>query len=48
MTRLRTVHRCTECGSGSPRWAGRCGSCGGWNTLVEELEEARPAAAVAP
>jgi DNA repair protein RadA/Sms len=39
MARLRTVHRCTECGAGSPRWAGRCPGCGEWNTLVEEVEQ---------
>ncbi len=46
MTRPRTVHRCTECGGAAPRWSGRCGSCGGWNSLVEELQEptSRPAA----
>ncbi len=32
------VHRCTDCGSAFPKWAGRCGSCGAWNTLVEEVE----------
>ena len=41
MARLRTVHRCTECGTGAPRWSGRCGGCGEWNTLVEEVEEVR-------
>jgi len=40
MARLRTVHRCRECGAGSPRWAGRCPACGEWNTLVEEVEQA--------
>jgi DNA repair protein RadA/Sms len=38
MARLRTVHRCTECGAGSPQWVGRCPGCGEWNTLVEEVE----------
>ena len=41
MARLRTVHRCTECGTGAPRWSGRCSGCGEWNTLVEEVEEVR-------
>ncbi len=36
MSRVRTLHRCRECGGSAPRWAGRCGSCGAWNTLVEE------------
>lgn len=38
MPRARTVHRCSECGTGSPRWVGRCPGCGEWNTLVEERE----------
>ena len=29
-------NRCTECGTTHPKWAGRCPSCGAWNTLVEE------------
>ena len=33
--RTRTVHRCRECGDESPRWLGRCPSCGEWGTLVE-------------
>src|SRR5579859_7561246 len=39
MTRRRSIHRCADCGAVSPRWAGRCPTCGEWNTLVEELEE---------
>lgn len=38
MARPRTIHRCTECGTGSPRWVGRCPGCGEWNSLVEERE----------
>jgi len=36
MSRRRTVHRCRDCGTSTPRWAGRCPACGEWNTLVEE------------
>ncbi len=43
MARTRSIHRCTECGSGSPQWVGRCPGCSEWNTLVEEIEEVRPA-----
>jgi DNA repair protein RadA/Sms len=32
-----TAHRCTTCGTSHPKWAGRCPSCGEWNTLVEEV-----------
>jgi len=27
---------CTECGAATTKWAGRCESCGGWNTIVED------------
>ncbi|HVE46942.1 MAG TPA: DNA repair protein RadA [Acidimicrobiales bacterium] len=47
MPKLRTVYRCTDCGSASPQWGGRCGACGEWNSLVEEVEEARPQGATA-
>src|SRR4051794_19161258 len=39
MAKLRVVHRCTECGTTSAKWAGKCGSCGAWNSLVEDVEE---------
>jgi DNA repair protein RadA/Sms len=38
MARVRTVHRCQECGATSVRWQGRCPECEAWNTLVEELD----------
>ena len=52
----RSVFRCTECGAEQPKWAGRCESCGVWNTLVEEVvgrkvgrsEGARLSAGAAP
>jgi DNA repair protein RadA/Sms len=37
----RTVYRCTDCGAEFPKWAGRCETCGEWNTLVEEVAAAR-------
>src|SRR3954471_7612701 len=46
MAKLRTLFRCHECGTGAPKWAGRCPGCGSWNTLVEEVEVAP--ATVAP
>ena len=36
MAKLKTVYRCTECGAEYSKWQGRCDTCGGWNTLVEE------------
>ena len=31
---------CTECGTGSPRWFGKCPGCGAFGTLVEEVHHA--------
>ncbi|HWD44001.1 MAG TPA: DNA repair protein RadA [Actinomycetota bacterium] len=46
---VRTAYACTECGAASPRWVGRCPSCGSWNSLVEEvLERTAPARASGP
>ncbi|MBI1992314.1 MAG: DNA repair protein RadA, partial [Candidatus Omnitrophica bacterium] len=39
MPKLRTLYVCQQCGYQSIKWAGRCPSCGMWNTLVEELAE---------
>lgn len=35
MAKQKTVYCCSECGSETPNWAGRCPSCGAWNTLAE-------------
>jgi DNA repair protein RadA/Sms len=35
--KVRTSYRCTECGADYSKWAGRCDTCGEWNTLVEEI-----------
>lgn len=29
---------CQECGAAHTKWAGRCASCGAWNSLVEEMQ----------
>ena len=36
MAKAKSVFFCTECGNETPKWAGRCPSCGAWNTLVEQ------------
>ena len=36
----KSVWFCSECGADSPRWEGRCPSCGAWNTMVEEKVKA--------
>lgn len=35
----KPVFFCTECGNESPKWTGRCPSCGAWNSLVEQAPE---------
>ena len=44
MAKAKRMYGCTECGSTFPKWAGQCGDCGAWNTLVETIVEAAPAA----
>jgi DNA repair protein RadA/Sms len=39
----KTVFICQNCGFRSPKWMGRCHSCGEWNTMIEEVEEEAPA-----
>src|SRR5438876_227861 len=41
MPKPKTAYRCTECGAEFPKWAGRCETCGEWNTLVEEMAARR-------
>lgn len=41
--KLKTVYSCTNCGEQTPRWMGRCPSCGAWNTLTEEVIVQTPA-----
>ena len=37
--KAKTVFFCTECGSESPKWSGRCTVCGAWNSMVEQAPE---------
>lgn len=36
MAKIKTLFYCTECGNETPKWQGRCSSCGAWNTIVEQ------------
>jgi len=36
MAKLQKRYVCQACGSATHRWAGQCGDCGEWNSLVEE------------
>lgn len=42
MAKNKIVYFCTVCGNETPKWQGRCPSCGAWNTLEEHVE--RPTA----
>ncbi len=37
MAKNKTAWFCKECGYESPKWVGKCSSCGSWNTFVEEV-----------
>ena len=39
MAKPRLVYRCSDCGATFPKWAGRCGTCEAWNTLVEDIDD---------
>jgi DNA repair protein RadA/Sms len=43
----KTVFECTACGGTSPKWLGRCPSCGGWNSLEEVRRAPRSATGAA-
>ena len=36
MAKPRTSFICQSCGAVTPRWQGRCKSCGAWNSIIEE------------
>ena len=44
MAKEKTVYVCSNCGQESPKWVGKCPSCGAWNTFVEEVVRKEPAA----
>lgn len=35
--KIKSVYVCSECGYESPKWYGKCPSCGEWNTMNEEI-----------
>ncbi|MCH4166811.1 MAG: DNA repair protein RadA [Megasphaera sp.] len=47
MAKSKIRYVCSNCGSISSRWLGRCPQCGEWNTMIEEQQPAQvpPAAA---
>src|SRR6201986_557559 len=36
MAKSSASFTCQSCGTVTSKWAGKCESCGGWNTIVEE------------
>ena len=47
MAKSTTQFICQECGMSHSKWAGRCSSCGAWNSLVESLPASRDGALAA-
>ncbi len=38
---MKTKFVCQNCGASSPKWFGKCPSCGEYNTMVEEVVESK-------
>ena len=47
MAKERIAFVCSSCGYDSPKWVGRCPSCGEWNTFVEQKLGKKPSLAAA-
>jgi DNA repair protein RadA/Sms len=49
MSKLKSAFFCQSCGFQSPKWLGKCPSCGAWNSFVEEIiqKEEKPLIGVA-
>ena len=39
VSKTKTIFYCTECGNETPKWMGRCPSCGAFNTVQEHIEK---------
>ena len=37
MAKIKSAFFCQNCGAQSPKWVGKCPSCGEWNTYIEEI-----------
>ncbi|MBC7552641.1 MAG: DNA repair protein RadA [Taibaiella sp.] len=37
MAKIKTAFFCQQCGHEAPKWAGKCPTCGAWNSFVEEV-----------
>ncbi|MCC7356871.1 MAG: DNA repair protein RadA [Candidatus Doudnabacteria bacterium] len=36
MVKTKTIFACSNCGASTPRWQGKCPTCGEWNTLAQQ------------
>ncbi len=43
MGKVKTIYVCQECGAETPQWAGQCGACKAWNSLVEQVDAKKAA-----
>lgn len=39
MPKTKTAFFCQQCGYETPKWTGKCPSCGAWNSFVEEVTQ---------
>lgn len=39
MAKIKSAYFCQNCGHNSPKWLGKCPTCGEWNTFAEEIIE---------
>ncbi len=37
MVKTKSIFICQNCGAQSPKWLGKCTTCGEWNTFIEEV-----------
>lgn len=48
MAKSKTVFVCQSCGAQSPKWMGKCTSCGAWNSFQEEVIQSSVSTASTP
>ena len=46
MAKTKTIYFCTDCGTETPKWMGRCPACGAFNTMQEHIDKPTPAGKV--
>ncbi|MDE7129595.1 MAG: DNA repair protein RadA, partial [Alistipes sp.] len=46
-TKAKRAFFCKNCGHESPKWLGRCPSCGEWNSFTEEIVAKESSSSVA-